>query len=71
MQFVAVCASACFEYWYYGEERFNKERAFLMELTSSEPYCFYVKESTFPTYAELAERFVRSSKKMNKKRIVS
>ena len=41
-----------------------------MELTSSEPYCFYVKESTFPTYAELAERFVRSSKKMNKKRIV-
>ena len=70
MQFVAVCASGCFEYWYYGEERFNKERAFLMELTSSEPYCFYVKESTFPTYAELAERFVRSSKKMNKKRIV-
>lgn len=60
-QMIAVIASAVSEYFFYGRERFEKERAFLMNVVSEEPYSLYVTESTFPTYDQLVERFHRAS----------
>jgi len=60
-QMVAVMSSACSEYFFYGREKFERERTFLMGLASEVPYSFYVAESTFPTWGELVERFHRAS----------
>jgi hypothetical protein len=56
-QMVAVMQSAAREYFWYGREKFEYERKFLMSLASQEPYCHYVTDSTFPTWQELKDQF--------------
>lgn len=56
-QTIAVFQSAVNEYFWYGREVFEEKRAFLMKCASQEPLSFYVKDSTFPTWQELYNRF--------------
>jgi len=56
-QMVAVMSSACFEYFFYGREYFERMRTHLVELALRLPYSFYVTDSTFPTYGEMVEAF--------------
>jgi len=60
-QTAAVVTSAVNEYFFYGREKFEEKREFLMGLLGEEPYSLYVRESTFPTFDELVERFHRAS----------
>lgn len=60
-QMVAVMSSACCEYFFYGRETFERHRTFFLSLTAEFPYSVYVIESTFPTWAELVDRFHRAS----------
>lgn len=60
-QTVAVVTSAVNEYFFYGREKFEKKREFFIGLLGEQPYSLYVRESTFPTFDELVERFHRAS----------
>lgn len=65
-QMVAVISSANSEYFFYGKKVFEEKHSFFKRLLSEEPYCFYVNESTLPTYNELVERFKRASLALQK-----
>jgi len=65
-QMVAVISSANSEYFFYGRKVFEEKHLFFKRLLSEEPYCFYVNESTLPTYDELVERFKRASLALQK-----
>lgn len=60
-QMVAVISSANNEYFFHGREKFGEKRKFFQQMLSQEPFCFYVSETTLPTFDELVERFKRSS----------
>jgi hypothetical protein len=60
-QMVAVISSANSEYFFYGREIFEERYSQFNKLLEAEPYCYYVKESTLPSYDELVERFNRAS----------
>lgn len=60
-QMVDVVESAISEYFFYGREKFEEKSSFFSKLLQAEPFCFYVKKSTFPTYDTLVERFHRAS----------
>jgi hypothetical protein len=60
-QMVAVISSANSEYFFYGREIFEERYSQFKKLLEAEPYCYYVKESTLPSYDELVERFNRAS----------
>ncbi len=60
-QMVAVCSSACGEYFFYGKEKFNEKRNFYMKLLANEPYCYYVRDTTLPTWEQLKMRFWNNS----------
>lgn len=60
-QMVAVISSANSEYFFYGRELFEERHSQFKKLLEAEPYCYYVKESTLPSYDELVERFNRAS----------
>jgi hypothetical protein len=60
-QMVAVIASANNEYFFHGRKKFEEKRTFFSEVLKEEPFCFYVNETTLPTYDELVERFMRAS----------
>lgn len=58
---VDVVTSACREYFFYGREKYEEKRAFFSSVLRVEPFCFYVKDSTFPAYDSLVEKFHRAS----------
>lgn len=60
-QMTAVMSSACNEYFFYGREKFDEKRQFFENIMAEEPYKFYVRESTLPTYDQLVERFHRAT----------
>jgi hypothetical protein len=60
-QMIAVMQSAVNEYFFYGKERFNKEREFLMQLAKDNDLMAYTNLSTFPTWSDLYTRFWTSS----------
>lgn len=60
-QMVFVISSANSEYFFYGREVFEEKHSKFKQLLEAEPFCFYVKESTLPSYEELVERFKRAS----------
>jgi len=60
---VAVISGACNEFFFYGKERFEKERAFFKSIIMQEPYARYVQPSTLPKWDDLVERFWRASGK--------
>lgn len=60
-QTVAVVESAINEYFFHGRKKFEEKSLFFQEVLKESPYCFYVKESTFPTYDQLIERFHKAS----------
>ncbi len=60
-QMEAVVSSACREYFFHGREKFEEKRAFFVRLMDKEPFKFYVKDSTLPTYPQLVEKYLRAS----------
>jgi hypothetical protein len=56
-QMVAVVSAANSEYFFHGQEVFEKHHAFFKEVLSEEPYCLYVTEATLPGWETLCERF--------------
>lgn len=56
-QMIEVMKAAVNEYFWYGKERFEIERKFILGLAQKEPFVFYVSDHTFPTWQELFERF--------------
>jgi len=59
---IEVITSAVNEYFFYGREKFEKERSFLTQLLQEEPYCLYPKVEKIPQWQELYDRFWASSK---------
>lgn len=60
-QTVFVIESAINDYFFHGRKKFEEKSLFFQEVLKQSPYCFYVKESTFPTYDQLIERFHKAS----------
>jgi len=56
-QTIAVMQAAINEYFWYGREVFEENRAFLTSCAAQEPFSYYVTDSTFPTWQELKDRF--------------
>ena len=62
-QFTAVVQSAMYEYFYYGEKKFNKMRKALQDICYADDNIVpYIADSTFPTWEMLYEHFVASSR---------
>lgn len=61
---IEVITSAVNEYFFYGREKFEKERSFLTQLLQKEPYCLYPKVDKIPQWQELFDRFWASSKEL-------
>lgn len=61
---IEVITSAVNEYFFYGREKFEKERSFLTQLLQEEPYCLYPKVDKIPQWQELYDRFWASSKEL-------
>jgi hypothetical protein len=60
-QMVQVISSAHIEFFFHGREVFEHNRAFFATILAQEPYCFYVKSSTLPSWDEMIERYLRPS----------
>jgi len=60
-QCIEIVASAVCEWFFYGRERFEKERTYLIDLVSRCGLVVYVEKSTFPTWETLVGRFVLAS----------
>jgi len=61
-QCVSTMGSAVREYFWHGNEVFEREVKFLKEIVELHPELkFYVKESTFPTWEELKSEFRSAS----------
>jgi len=60
-QITDVIGSAVQEYFFYGREKFDAERKFFQTIMMREPFVHYIKESTFPTFDVLKERFHKAS----------
>lgn len=58
---IEVITSAVCEYFFYGREKFEKERSFFTQLLQQEPYCLYSKSERLPTWQELYDRFWEAS----------
>lgn len=60
-QCVDIVESAVAEWFFYGRERFEKEKLYLQDLIRRADLECYVKESTFPTWETLQKRFCEAS----------
>lgn len=60
-QCLDIVRSAVSEWFFYGEERFDKECAFLKELITDADLTCYIEKGTFPTWSELASRYLEAS----------
>jgi len=60
-QCVDIVSSAVSEWFFYGRERFEKERSYLQQLVERCGLSVYVEKSTFPTWETLKQRFIDSS----------
>lgn len=60
-QMVDTISSACREYFFYGRAKYEEKREFFSGVLQAEPFCFYVKETTLPTFDSLVEKFHRAS----------
>jgi hypothetical protein len=60
-QCVDIVESAVAEWFFYGRERFEKEKLYLRDLVKRANLECYVKESTFPTWETLRIRFCEAS----------
>lgn len=65
----SVIVSAVNEWFWYGKERFERERAWLWNLAVKHNIHHEVKAKSFPTWTELCFRFERSSLGLSTKRI--
>jgi len=57
----SVISSALNEWFWYGKERFERERAWLWNLAVKADIHHEVKAKSFPTWTELCLRFEKSS----------
>jgi len=62
-QGIDVISTALREYFFYGREVFLKKRKMLQDLVRDLKWNIWVQESTFPTYEQLCEQFINSSKR--------
>lgn len=60
-QCIDIVSSAISEWFFYGRERFEKERLYLQNLVERSDLAVYVEKSTFPTWEDLKMRFVTAS----------
>lgn len=60
-QSIDIVRSAVSEWFFYGRERFEKEVTFLKDMITSCDLTYYVEEGTFPSWDDLAQRFIDSS----------
>lgn len=64
IQMISVMNSALCEWFYYGRERFEKERVFLLEVVKHSGLDMEMSVYPFPTWKALNERFWRASHQM-------
>jgi len=60
-QMIACVGTAVFEYFFYGKERFEKERSFLIGVVEEAGLSDHIQPHTFPTYEELKARWLDAS----------
>lgn len=65
----AVMSAAANEWFWYGKERFEVERAWLWKLAERHGLTLELKAKAFPTWTELCQRFERSSLGMETNRL--
>lgn len=58
---INVIETALREYYFYGQEKFNERRNYFFDIVKRAGIECYVKDSTFPTFAEIDKDYVHRS----------